>query len=76
MEIIHGDIKPSNIMVNQKTKIAKLTDFGFGLLPGETGTRREEYPETSYHTPKGLSPKESDNYKLGRTLQPTFRRSS
>jgi len=69
MEITHGDIKPSNIMVNLKNKIAKLTDFGFGLLPGETETSREEYPDSSYHAPKDLSPKESDIYKLGRTFQ-------
>ncbi len=66
--ITHGDIKSANILVNPKNIVAKLTDFGFGLFPGENEVKREEYPKSSHRSPDGLTPKESDIYKLGKTF--------
>ena len=43
MGICHGDIKSANILVLPEYNIAKLADFGFGLLPGENRSR-SEYP--------------------------------
>ncbi len=67
--ITHGDIKAANILVLPRYGILKLTDFGFGLLPGEARRERDVYPSSSYHTPDGYSPKEADIYKLGRTFE-------
>ena len=67
--ITHGDVKPRNIMVREDPRFAKLTDFGFGLLPGDESRRREEYPPSSYRAPSELTRFEADIFKLGRTLQ-------
>ena len=69
MGITHGDIKPANILVISKYKVAKLSDFGFGLLPGEKTLDREIYPGSSYHSPMGLSREASDIHKLGMTFK-------
>jgi serine/threonine protein kinase len=66
--ISHGDIKPANILVIPRELIAKLSDFGFGLLPGESKQPRTEYPGSSYKAPPDLTPIEADIYRLGRTL--------
>jgi len=67
--ISHGDVKSANILVLRHNRIAKLADFGFGLLPGNTARRREEYPGSSYRAPKDLSKEAADIYKLGRTFR-------
>jgi HD superfamily phosphohydrolase len=66
--ISHGDIKPANILVLVKERIAKVSDFGFGLLPGESKEQRDHYPNSSYKAPETLSPVLADIYRLGRTL--------
>jgi len=63
----HGDIKSANVMVVKKTGTPILTDFGFGLKPGESGNRTE-YPSSSYEAPEGLTPQQADVYRLGRTF--------
>ncbi|MBI2859437.1 MAG: protein kinase [Chloroflexi bacterium] len=68
MGVTHGDIKPANVMVLPRERIAKLTDFGFGLLPGEVGNRAE-YAGSSYRVPKGLSREEADVHRLSLTFK-------
>jgi serine/threonine protein kinase/DNA-directed RNA polymerase subunit RPC12/RpoP len=75
LDIIHGDIKPSNILV-QRNGIAKLSDFGMARRASDTerrsvgGTPNYLAPETM----KGETPTiQSDMYALGATLyQMTF----
>jgi HD superfamily phosphohydrolase len=64
----HGDIKPANLMIVQKTGTAVLTDFGFGLRRGDDNLGRTEYPKSSYRAPKGLTSQQADVYRLGRTF--------
>lgn len=64
----HGDIKSANILVLSRQRIAKLSDFGFGLLPGESRDR-DEYPSSSYKAPPQFTPQEADLYKIGRTIE-------
>lgn len=69
--IVHRDIKPANIIVNFKTHIATLVDFGLSKL------KPDGKPDLSGYTPyfgspeqiKGLAPiPESDIYSLGMTM--------
>lgn len=65
-EIVHGDIKPENILVfahKSRRFIAKLADFGFSVLrPGQSlgisigGTRTWRAPETDKPIPTQLLP--------------------
>ena len=66
--ISHGDLKPANILVVGKGQLAKLSDFGFGLLPGQEKEPRSHYPDSSYKAPKSLTPLAADIFRLGRTL--------
>ena len=70
LDIIHGDLKPSNIMV-QPNGIAKLSDFGMARRASDTETR------SVGGTPNYLAPElmrgeapsiQSDMYALGVTL--------
>lgn len=75
LDIIHGDIKPSNILV-QRNGIAKLSDFGMARRASDTESR------SIGGTPNYLAPElmtrespsvQSDMYALGVTLyQMTF----
>jgi predicted ATPase/signal transduction histidine kinase/tRNA A-37 threonylcarbamoyl transferase component Bud32 len=77
-QVIHKDIKPSNIIINPLTNEIKLTDFGIAsLLPRETLTL--ETPETIEGTLSYLSPEQTgrmnrvldyrtDFYSLGITF--------
>ena len=77
LDIIHGDIKPSNILV-QTNGIAKLSDFGMARRASESEKR------SAGGTPNYLSPElmegdppsiQSDMYALGVTLfEMTFSR--
>ena len=77
LDIIHGDIKPSNILV-QQNGIAKLSDFGMARRASDTD-RRSAGGTPNYLAPelmKGESPSiQSDMYALGVTLfEMTFQR--
>jgi len=77
LDIIHGDIKPSNILV-QQNGVAKLSDFGMARRASKTenrsigGTPNYLAPELM----KGEAPSiQSDMYALGVTLfETTFKR--
>jgi eukaryotic-like serine/threonine-protein kinase len=69
--IVHRDVKPANIIVNFKTHIATLVDFGLSKL------RPDGTPDPSGYTPYFGSPEqvegrpaipESDIYSLGMTM--------
>jgi uncharacterized RDD family membrane protein YckC len=70
LDIIHGDIKPSNILV-QKNGIAKLSDFGMARRASKSETRSVG-GTPNYLAPelmKGKAPSiQSDMYALGVTL--------
>jgi serine/threonine protein kinase len=66
--ITHGDLKPANVLVLKRDRLAKITDFGFGALPGEESAHRADYPTSSYRTPAGLDARAADIYKLGLTF--------
>ncbi len=77
LDIIHGDIKPSNIMV-QQNGIAKLSDFGMARRASDT-EKRSVGGTPNYLAPEllvGESPSiQSDMYALGVTLfEMTFER--
>ena len=77
LDIIHGDIKPSNIMV-QPNGIAKLSDFGMARRASDT-VKRSVGGTPNYLAPelmKSESPSiQTDMYALGVTLfEMTFER--
>eukprot|EP00904_Undaria_pinnatifida_P001925 jgi/Undpi1/11733/HiC_scaffold_37.g14028.m1 len=84
--VIHRDIKPGNILIDDETGIAKLTDLGLAKAQGDMTLTREG---ATVGTPQYISPEQarnpqtvdvrSDLYSLGATLyhmatgQPPFR---
>lgn len=71
--VIHGDLKPDNIMVNPQTLSVKLIDFGlsdtedYTLLKIPGGTRDYVPPESKM--PGYKINQKSDVYALGRVIQ-------
>ncbi|HIK16430.1 MAG TPA: EAL domain-containing protein [Leptolyngbyaceae cyanobacterium M33_DOE_097] len=77
-QVIHKDIKPSNILINPETRQIKLTDFSIAsLLPRETtviqmlgsmeGTLTHISPEQTGRMNRGIDYR-TDYYSLGVTL--------
>lgn len=72
--ISHGDIKSANVLVLPTTRIAKLSDFGFGISSGEAASKRGEYPSSSYRAPGHFNPAQADLYRLGKTFRDCLNR--
>ncbi len=71
MGIIHGDIKPNNILLNEQGR-AKLSDFGMSRILDQTDQNRSVGGTPNYLAPElldGAQPSvQSDMYALGVTL--------
>ncbi|MEL6560992.1 MAG: serine/threonine-protein kinase [Bacteroidota bacterium] len=71
--VIHGDIKPSNILVNERGEI-KLTDFGISqLLDQQEGFEKRRLMTPEYASPEQINGQaidiRSDVYQLGKVLK-------
>jgi serine/threonine protein kinase len=79
LDILHGDIKPANILVNN-TNTIKLSDFGLARRLSEIATESNELSGTpDYLSPEAIDGEaidvRSDIYSFGVTLfEMTFRR--
>ena len=71
--VFHGDLKPSNIMVNKEGQV-KLIDFGTAWLKGEEKSRIQGTPQ--YMAPEQLTMKivdeRTDVYNFGATMYRMF----
>lgn len=73
LNIVHRDIKPGNIMFDQKTDTVKVTDFGIARITDSNKTKTGMVLGTpSFMSPEQLAGKkidgQSDLYSLGVTL--------
>lgn len=64
----HGDIKSANILISGTPRVAKLSDFGFGIDLSE-GRTRTDYPASSHRAPAELTPVQADLYRFGKTIE-------
>jgi cyclin-dependent kinase-like len=63
-DVIHRDIKPENLLINVKTRILKLCDFGFARVISNSGQDLTDYVATRwYRAPELLLG--STNYSFG-----------
>ena len=69
--VVHGDFKPQNIIVQDKTHTVVLVDFGISLVKPTKGTRSKGYTDL-FAPPEQLAGNtiipESDFYSLGVTM--------
>jgi serine/threonine protein kinase len=70
--VLHRDVKPGNILLNENGQ-AKLLDFGLALITQAGSTKAEEIWATPYYVPpealeKGIEDFRSDLYAFGATL--------
>jgi eukaryotic-like serine/threonine-protein kinase len=68
--VLHADMKPSNIVVNQKTNQAKVIDYGLAWVKGESKGRVQGTPE--YIAPEtvtgGIVSEKTDIFNFGATM--------
>ncbi len=69
--VVHGDVKPQNIIVQPKTHTVVVVDFGLAKLKPVVGTPSKGYTPY-YSAPEEISGRtilpESDFYSLGKTI--------
>ncbi|MEP4486953.1 MAG: serine/threonine-protein kinase [Halioglobus sp.] len=75
--VVHRDIKPGNIFLDDEGTPAKLADFGIAAAPHSAKFGRASVAQDSYATPRYMSPEQatggsvyetSDQYSLGAVL--------
>ncbi|KAJ1265659.1 hypothetical protein BS78_08G093000 [Paspalum vaginatum] len=71
MEIVHMDLKPANILVDN-SMVPKITDFGLASLNGASSTTDERFATREYCAPEylnaGTVTTKCDIYSLGVTI--------
>ncbi len=71
--VVHGDVKPANVMVNENGQVM-LTDFGFAVLMNEQATGQASGGTVGYLAPEQIDPSvgaigsATDIYGLGALL--------
>jgi CheY-like chemotaxis protein len=66
--LVHQDIKPGNLMVDESTGLLKLIDFGAALLPGDS----REATGQVLGTPSYVSPEQLRGHTAGTELSDIF----